>query len=96
MELREDRLYTAEELAVLLGVSVRSLQRAVARGDVKARKLGRKLLFVGRDVLYGLPVRSLRSDSERSASLFVGRDVLYGLPVAPGGDVVNESGCLSE
>jgi len=71
VELREDRLYTAEELAVLLGVSVRSLQRAVARGDVKARKLGRKLLFVG-------------------------RDVLYGLPVAPGGDVVNESGCLSE
>jgi DNA binding domain, excisionase family len=55
LHLDRDGLYTLEQLAQELGVSVRTLQRAIERGDLPARRLGRRKFVRGADVLDGLP-----------------------------------------
>jgi hypothetical protein len=55
VHIDRDGLYTLEQLSQDLGLSVRTLQRAITRGDLPARRLGRRLFVRGSDVLDGLP-----------------------------------------
>jgi excisionase family DNA binding protein len=55
VKIERDALYTLEELCALVGVSVRTLQRLVADRDLPARRLGRRVLIVGSDLLDRLP-----------------------------------------
>jgi len=55
VKVDRDALYTLEQLSELVGVSVRTLQRLVADRDLPARRLGRKVLVVGSDLLDRLP-----------------------------------------
>ena len=55
MRIERDGLYTLQELSEVLGVSLRTLQRLVAGGDLPARKLGRRVMVRGDDLLAGLP-----------------------------------------
>ena len=55
MDIERKRLYFLPELSELLGVSVRTLQRLVAEGDIMARRLGGRIVVRGEDLLDGLP-----------------------------------------
>jgi excisionase family DNA binding protein len=46
----EDRVYSTDEVMARLGVSRRTLYRLLERGQLKARRLGRKNVFLGVDV----------------------------------------------
>jgi DNA binding domain, excisionase family len=55
VKVDRDRLYTLDELSKLAGVSLRTLQRLVADGSLPARRIGRKVVVVGSDLLDRLP-----------------------------------------
>lgn len=56
MNIEPGKVYTGEELAEVLGLSVRTVQRMAAKGELKARRLGRRRVFIGQEVLDNLPV----------------------------------------
>ena len=47
----EDRLYTRREVAALLGVSVRTVDRRRMRGHLKVVRRGRTILILGSSIL---------------------------------------------
>lgn len=55
MRIERDTLYSMDDLATGLGISVRTLQRLIARGDVPAKRLGKKVFVLGADLLNALP-----------------------------------------
>jgi excisionase family DNA binding protein len=58
------RALRRKEAAELLGISVRTLDRAIARGDVKAKRYGSRLLLPMSELerfLGGLPERALQN-----------------------------------
>ena len=55
MKVDRDSIYTLEQLSELVGVSVRTLQRLVADRSLPARRIGRKVVIVGADLLDRLP-----------------------------------------
>jgi excisionase family DNA binding protein len=56
MRIDRDSLYTLGEAAELLGLSLRTLQRALARGELPTRKLGGTRFVRGVDLLDALPI----------------------------------------
>ena len=55
MKVDRDSIYTLDELSELTGVSVRTLQRLIADRDLPARRIGRKPVVIGADLLDRLP-----------------------------------------
>jgi len=54
-KIERDGLYRVSEVAVLLAISERSVQRLIQDGRLPARKLGRVILVRGCDLLDALP-----------------------------------------
>jgi DNA binding domain, excisionase family len=55
VKVDRDSVYTLDELSALLDVSVRTLQRLIADGGLPARRIGRKPVVIGGDLLDRLP-----------------------------------------
>lgn len=66
MRFDRDALYTLGELAEVVGVSERTLQRLIAKGQLPAVKLGRRVLVRGIDLLDNLPVASEQKPKRRT------------------------------
>jgi hypothetical protein len=54
--VERDRLYRLQEFADGFGVTLRSVQRWVAKGLLPTRKVGGVVVVLGRDLLESLPV----------------------------------------
>jgi len=55
LHVDRDAVYSLDQLSELVGVSVRTLQRLVADRSLPARRIGRKIVVVGSDLLDCLP-----------------------------------------
>jgi DNA binding domain, excisionase family len=64
LDVNRDRLYSLDELAGALGLSVRTLQRLVYSGDLPAVRLGRRLFVVGSALLDGLPKVEAKAEAK--------------------------------
>jgi hypothetical protein len=55
MHIDRDALYSLAELSEMSGLSLRTLQRLIAKGDLPVRRLGSRVYVRGCDLLDGLP-----------------------------------------
>jgi len=55
-----NRIYSALEVAKLLGIAPRTVETLTQKGIIPARKVGRRVLYVGQDLLDGLPRKEAR------------------------------------
>lgn len=55
MQVEKDTLYTLPQLGEGLGISVRTLQRLISKGDLPARRLGKSVFVLGADLLESMP-----------------------------------------
>lgn len=55
LPLERDAVYTVDMLAEVLGVGRRTIERALSRGELRARRVGRLVLFIGAEVIDNLP-----------------------------------------
>jgi DNA binding domain, excisionase family len=65
VDVDRDRLYSLDELAEALSLSVRTLQRLVYSGDLPAVRLGRRVLVVGSSLLTDLPKVEVQAKPKR-------------------------------
>ena len=56
MRIDRDALYTLGEASEVLGLSLRSLQRAIAKAELPTRRIGATRFVRGVDLLDALPV----------------------------------------
>ncbi|WP_146662593.1 helix-turn-helix domain-containing protein [Enhygromyxa salina] len=61
----EIEIYSADELAELLGVNRKTIYEAAQRGDIPHRRLGRRLIFERGSVLAWLRQSSVISEPKR-------------------------------
>jgi excisionase family DNA binding protein len=61
----EIEIYSADELAELLGVNRKTIYEAASRGDIPHRRLGRRLIFERGSVLAWLRQSSAISEPKR-------------------------------
>jgi len=57
-EIKADGIYTVREVAEMFGLSERSVKKLVYDGRLPARKIARRLVFVGAELLQALPAWS--------------------------------------
>jgi len=50
MEVQDNKMYRVEEVSELLGVTRRTVWNAIRRGDIHARRIGRRLYVLGSDL----------------------------------------------
>jgi DNA binding domain, excisionase family len=55
--IERNGIYELQDVAELLGLSLRTVQRLVSEGKLPARAVGRKAVMIGADLLDGLPFR---------------------------------------
>jgi hypothetical protein len=58
MHIDRDALYSLADLSEMAGLSLRTLQRLIAKGDLPVRRLGSRVYVRGVDLLDGLPSKS--------------------------------------
>jgi excisionase family DNA binding protein len=61
----EIEIYSADEVAELLGVNRKTIYEAASRGDIPHRRLGRRLIFERGSVLAWLRQSSVISEPKR-------------------------------